>query len=65
MPEPWQPVYQWPMPDVPKLEDCELEEDLFRRRAMCSGIEEKVREVYLIYAAVREMCFCRSAVFSA
>jgi len=53
------------MPDVPKLEDCELEEDLFRRRAMCSGIEEKVREVYLIYAAVREMCFCRSAVFSA
>lgn len=53
MPEPWQPIYQWPMPDVPKLEDCELEEDLFRRRATYSGIDEKVRELYLMYAAER------------
>ncbi|KAL4068276.1 HotDog domain-containing protein [Scleroderma yunnanense] len=53
MPEPWQPIYQWPMPDVPKLEECELEEDLFRRRAMDDGIDEKRKELYLMYAAAR------------
>ncbi|KIK98512.1 hypothetical protein PAXRUDRAFT_134077 [Paxillus rubicundulus Ve08.2h10] len=52
-PEPWQPSYQWPMPDVPKLEDCELEEDLFKRRATADGIHPKIKELYLIYAAER------------
>ncbi|KIJ68656.1 hypothetical protein HYDPIDRAFT_82474 [Hydnomerulius pinastri MD-312] len=52
-PEPWQPAYQWPMPDVPKLEDCELEEDLFRRRAARDDIPSKVKEIYLNYAAER------------
>ncbi|KAI6153369.1 hypothetical protein BKA82DRAFT_147987 [Pisolithus tinctorius] len=52
-PEPWQPSYQWPMPDAPKLEDCELEEDLFRRRAMQSGIDKRLKEIYLTYATER------------
>jgi hypothetical protein len=40
------------MPDVPKLEDCELEEDLFKRRATADGIHPKIKELYLTYAAV-------------
>ncbi|KAF9229567.1 Thioesterase/thiol ester dehydrase-isomerase [Gyrodon lividus] len=52
-PEPWQPSYQWPMPHVPKLEDCELEEDLFKRHAALDGIHPKIKEIYLRYAAER------------
>ncbi|KAF8845320.1 Thioesterase/thiol ester dehydrase-isomerase [Paxillus ammoniavirescens] len=52
-PEPWQPSYQWPMPDVPKPEDCELEEDLFKRRATADGMDPKIKELYLTYAAER------------
>ncbi|EGN94937.1 hypothetical protein SERLA73DRAFT_187196 [Serpula lacrymans var. lacrymans S7.3] len=52
--EPWQPTYQWPMPhDVPNLEDCELEETLFRRLASRPGLHEKVREIYLTYTEER------------
>lgn len=40
-------------PEVPNLEDCELEEDLFRRRAAQDGLDQKVKEIYLTYAAVR------------
>ncbi|KAI6134063.1 hypothetical protein EV401DRAFT_2053198 [Pisolithus croceorrhizus] len=53
MPEPWQPSYQWPMPDVPKLEDCELEEDLFKSLAVQNGTDEKLKEIFLTYAAER------------
>ncbi|KAH7924000.1 hypothetical protein BV22DRAFT_1067601 [Leucogyrophana mollusca] len=53
-PEPWQPATQTPMPaGVPKLEDCELEEVLFRRRAAREGVHEKVKEIYTIYAEER------------
>lgn len=53
VPEPWQPSYQWPMPEVPKLEDCELEEDLFKRRAVQDGMDKKLKEIILTYAAER------------
>lgn len=53
VPEPWQPSYQWPMPDVPKLGDCELEEDLFKRRAVQDGMDKKLKEIFLTYAAER------------
>lgn len=53
-PEPWQPSHQWPVPvGVPSLEDCELEEDLFRRRAARDDLDQKAKEIYLNYAAVR------------
>jgi len=54
-PEPWQPSHQWPVvpSGVPNLDDCELEEDLFRRRAAQDGLDQKVKETYLTYAAVR------------
>ncbi|KAF9243880.1 hypothetical protein BU15DRAFT_42824 [Melanogaster broomeanus] len=52
-PEPWQPSYQWPMPDAPKLDDCELEEDSFRRRAAVDGVHPKIKELYLMYAEER------------
>lgn len=54
IPESWQPSHQWPLPAaVPNLEDCELEEDLFRRRAARDDLDRKVKEIYLVYAAVR------------
>jgi len=30
-PEPWQPSYQWKMPDVPPPEQCESEQEMYRR----------------------------------
>ncbi|KAF8559325.1 hypothetical protein OG21DRAFT_1402879 [Imleria badia] len=54
IPEPWQPSHQWPVPvGVPNLEDCELEEDLFRCRAARDDLDRKVKEIYLTYAAER------------
>lgn len=54
IPEPWQPSHQWPAPvGVPSLEDCELEEDLFRRRAARDDLDKRVKAIYLNYAAVR------------
>lgn len=54
IPEPWQPSHQWPVPvGVPSLEDCELEEDWFRRRAAQDDLDRRVKEIYLTYAAVR------------
>lgn len=50
------------MPDVPKLEDCELVEDLYRRLAMDGSLSDKVKNIYLTYAAVRGSCFCYCAV---
>ncbi|KAF8446185.1 hypothetical protein L210DRAFT_3610689 [Boletus edulis BED1] len=53
-PEPWQPAHRWPVPaGVPNLEDCQLEEDLFRRRAARDDIDGKLKEIYLTYAAER------------
>lgn len=53
-PEPWQPSHQWPVPaGVPSLEECELEEDLFRRRAARDGLDRRLKEIYLTYATVR------------
>ncbi|KAG1866314.1 hypothetical protein C8R48DRAFT_600630 [Suillus tomentosus] len=53
-PEPWQPTYQWPMPEVPPLEECELEEVLFRRRAAREDLPAKVRDLFLSYALEKE-----------
>jgi acyl-CoA thioesterase II len=55
IPEPWQPSHQLPVVPVgvPSLEDCELEEDLFRHRAAQDNLDQKVKEIYLTYAAVR------------
>jgi len=54
IPEQWQPSHQWPVPaGVPNLEDCELEEDLFRRRAARDDVPQNAKEIYLTYAAER------------
>jgi acyl-CoA thioesterase II len=53
-PEPWQPTHQWPMPEVPPLEECELEEVLFRRRATRDDLPSKVRDLFLSYALEKE-----------
>ncbi|KAF8640400.1 hypothetical protein AX17_000069 [Amanita inopinata Kibby_2008] len=55
-PEPWQPSQQWPMPNVPPPEDCELEED-----RICKLIESeqvkahpRLREYYQLLTADRK-----------
>lgn len=55
IPEPWQPSHQWPVAPVgvPSIEDCELEEDLFRRRAAQDDLDQQAKDIYLTYAAVR------------
>lgn len=53
-PEPWQPTHQWPMPEVPPLEECELDEVLFRRRATTEDLPSTIRDVLLSYALERE-----------
>ncbi|KAG1783678.1 hypothetical protein EV702DRAFT_958446 [Suillus placidus] len=53
-PEPWQPTHQWPMPEVPPLEECELEEVRLRRQATREDLPSKVRDVFLSYALERE-----------
>ncbi|KAG0703122.1 hypothetical protein DFH29DRAFT_803988 [Suillus ampliporus] len=53
-PEPWQPTHQWPMPKVPPIEECELEEVLFRRQATRDDLPPSVRKIYLSYAQERE-----------
>ncbi|KAG1773068.1 thioesterase-like superfamily-domain-containing protein [Suillus occidentalis] len=53
-PEPWQPTHQWPMPEVPPLEECELDEVLFRRRATMEDLPSTIRDVLLSYALERE-----------
>jgi hypothetical protein len=40
------------MPEVPPLEECELEEVLFRRRATREDLPSKVRDLFLSYALV-------------
>lgn len=41
------------MPNAPKLEECELEEDILRRHAAQAGLADELRELYLTFAAVR------------
>lgn len=54
IPEPWQPSHQWPMPhNVPEPELCDLEEDRWDSRANAEGLDPRVKEVLLAYAAVR------------
>lgn len=40
------------MPEVPPLEECELEEVLFRRRATREDLPANVRDLFLSYALV-------------
>ncbi|TFK57475.1 Thioesterase/thiol ester dehydrase-isomerase [Heliocybe sulcata] len=47
-PELWQPEHQWPMPEVPAPEECELEEDRLLRDAN-SADNEKVKNILLDY----------------
>jgi len=54
IPEPWQPSHQWQVPaGVPALENCELEEDLFRRYAARDGLDQRLKKFYLNFAAER------------
>ncbi|KAJ7597622.1 HotDog domain-containing protein [Mycena floridula] len=61
-PEPWQPSCQWKMPIVPSPEDCELEEDVYRRtiqqaehpevkRYLEEYIEERIRSPIAVKVA--------------
>ncbi|TFK76835.1 Thioesterase/thiol ester dehydrase-isomerase [Pluteus cervinus] len=45
-PEPWQPSYQWPMPEVPPPESCEREEDRYLRLANDQTLSPNVREAF-------------------
>lgn len=42
------------MPEVPPLEECELDEVLFRRRATTEDLPSTIRDVLLSYALERE-----------
>ena len=54
-PEPWQPQYQWTMPEVPPPEQCVLEEERYRQRANDPGLNAKAR-AYLSDLAVVSRC---------
>ncbi|KAG6837037.1 hypothetical protein H0H93_015900 [Arthromyces matolae] len=43
-PEPWQPSYQWPMPDVPGPEECEDEEVRFSRVLESPNVSSKAKK---------------------
>lgn len=54
-PEPWQPSsYQWQMPTVPPVEDCELEENRYLRMAEAEDLHPSIRKYYMDYAADRK-----------
>lgn len=40
------------MPEVPPLEECELEEVVFKRRAAREDLPSDIRDLYLVYAQV-------------
>ena len=40
------------MPEVPPLEECELEEVVFRRRAAREDLSPELRDLFLAYARV-------------
>ncbi|KAG5648188.1 hypothetical protein DXG03_006143 [Asterophora parasitica] len=45
-PEPWQPSHQWPMPDVLKPEDCELEETRYIEVSKSTTLPPAFRKGY-------------------
>ncbi|KAI5898592.1 Thioesterase/thiol ester dehydrase-isomerase [Schizophyllum commune H4-8] len=53
-PEPWQPQYQWTMPEVPPPEQCVLEEERYRQRANDPGLNAKARAYLSDLAVERE-----------
>lgn len=52
-PEPWQPSHQWPMPNVPKPDDCELEELRYEREIANVNVHPKLLTVFESLVAVR------------
>jgi hypothetical protein len=50
------------MPEVPPLEECELDEVLFRRRAMMEDLPSTIRDVLLSYALVISALLLKSAI---
>jgi hypothetical protein len=43
------------MPEVPPLEECELEEVVFKRRAARENLPPDVRDLFLAYAQVMSL----------
>jgi acyl-CoA thioesterase len=54
-PEPWQPSQQWAIPQVPGPDDCELDEDVWRKLATQDNLSPQRKRHLLEYAAVRAL----------
>jgi len=52
-PEPWQPQSQWPMPDVPRPEDCRWEEDVIRDLSKQKGIHPSLKKYFELMVVER------------
>jgi hypothetical protein len=50
------------MPEVPPLEECELEEVVFKRRAARENLPPDVRDLFLAYAQVMSLEPHKSAI---
>ena len=59
VPEIWQPSRHWPMPHVPRPEDCEDDIERIRRMASQPDLTEEVRTLILGHAKVRSMLLVR------
>ncbi len=55
VPEIWQPSRHWPMPQVPRPEDCEDVVEHIKRMASQPNVTEEVRARLLGYAKVRSI----------
>ncbi|TFK41346.1 thioesterase-like superfamily-domain-containing protein [Crucibulum laeve] len=52
-PEPWQPSHQWPMPNAPTPEACELDEVMYTKAIESGKIHPKLAEIYRAIVAER------------
>lgn len=53
IPEFWQPSHQWPMPDVPRPDDCQDEEEILLAMAQKPGLNESTKDYLRQYAEER------------
>jgi acyl-CoA thioesterase 8 len=56
-PEPWQPVHQWTMPQVPSPEQCEDEETVYARAIQKSTSNLKVMRILQERLTVSNLLF--------
>ena len=57
-PEPWQPVHQWAMPQVPSPDECEDEETVYARAIQNSTSTKVMRVLQERLTVSNTICYC-------